>query len=212
MNTQTTPVRACRFGTGVLLLAGLCLFLKLQPDCRADSIYNYTVNTSAISGQNGYLAFDLIGGDASSANNTATAGNFSTDGSLLGSSIVILTDTGFFNEEQRAITFGSFLNFTLQLTENNVPAGLDEFSFFLLDSTGFQSLVITTDPTGADALFAVDIDGSHGGLPSVFEGSLTPSTASIPDGGGTFSLLLLSLGTAGLVGLARKFPARPPQV
>lgn len=208
MNIQTTPVRAYRFGPGVLLLAGLCLFLKFQPDCRADSIYNYTVNTSAISGQNGYLAFDLIGGDSASANNTAMAGNFITDGSLLGSSTVILTDTGFWIEETRAITFGSFLNFTLQLTENNAPAGLDEFSFFLLDADGIFSLVSTADPTGADALFAVDIDGSHGGLSSVFEGSLTPSTASIPDDGNTFSLLLLSLGSAGLIGLARKFSAR----
>ena len=213
MNTRKTNSPIQRLCDPALGLLSLCLLLTLQPDCRADTIYNFTLNTSAIAGQSGNLAFDLIGGDALSANNTAIVNAFGTDGTLSDTSTLSLTDVGFFNEELRGIVFGSFLNFTLQLSENNTPSGLDSFSFFLLDSDAIFSLIDTSDPTGAAALLAIDIDGSSGGQPLVFDavtsGSLSP--ANVSEGGNTGALLLLSFGAAyGLGFLGRSFPRQSP--
>ena len=139
---------ATRLGARALALAGLCLLLRLPSAVWADSIYNYTVNTAAISGTNGYLAFDLVDGDGL-GNNTVTASGFSTDGTLADASNVILANATAFDEVQRGITFGSYLHFSLRLTENFASGFPDEFSFFFLDSTGLQSLVSTVRPAYA---------------------------------------------------------------
>jgi hypothetical protein len=176
----------------------------------AGAVYEVGLDTSAFAGQSGaiqMLAFDLIGGDAQSGNNVATASNFQTDGGLLNASRVVLQDSTFFNEELRTITFGHFLTFNLTLTDNHTPPGFDEFSFLVLDSAGQLPLVHTTDPTGADVLFAIDINGSSGGALAVYD-SLTENfswtvkltSAGVPDGGGfalelTAVLALLTLTT-----------------
>jgi hypothetical protein len=175
------------------------LLLSLVTECRALTVYAVSIDTSALAGQNGTLAFDLLGGDAAVANNTATVGSLATNGTLSDSAGFALVDAGFFNEVLRDITFGTTLSFTLQLTENNTPPGLDQFSFFLLDSATLLPLGSTTDPTGADALFAIDIDGQVGGGASIFgstrkgiEWEVTlQQPAGVPDGGPAFTLMLV---------------------
>jgi hypothetical protein len=155
-----------------LALSVVCCLFGRAPDCRAITIYSVAIDTTAWSGQNGTLAFDLIGGDAATANNTATIGSFVTNGTLNSVGDITLTDTGFFNEVLRGITFGSQLTFTLQLTESHTAPGLDQFSFFLLDPGTLLPLGATTDPTGANALFAIDITGGAGGNAMVFASSV----------------------------------------
>jgi hypothetical protein len=134
-----------------------------------------------LSGTSAYLAFDFLNSDPTP--NSATISDFLTDGTLGAASTIIteggvtgtlipgpvtLTDTEFFNEFRQVITLGKQLSFTLTLTEN-APSGspLDSFSFFLLDDA-LSPLFDTDDPTGAGALFAVDIDGAPGGARSPF--------------------------------------------
>ena len=190
-----------------LLLAALACGARLES--RAATLYTVNIDTSGLSGLSGSLAFDLIAGDADMANNTASIGGLATDGTLGDASNVALTDVSFFNEELRDIVFGSYLKFTLSLTESYAASGFgfDQFSFFLLDPGTFLSLVDTTDGTGAQALFAIDIDGGAGGNASVFS-SLTPDVAwtvtaqtSVPDGGST--LLLTASALAGLLAWTR---------
>jgi hypothetical protein len=150
----------------------LVVLLFVTVPGRAAMIYSASIDTTAWSGLNGTLAFDLTGGDAAIANNTATIGSFVTNGALGNSAGLALTDTGFFNEQLRAMTFGTQLAFTLQLTENRSAPGFDQFSFFILDPITLLPLALTTDPTGANAVFAIDLTGAAGGAASVF-GSLT---------------------------------------
>jgi hypothetical protein len=85
----------------------------------------------------------------------------------------------------------------------------DSFSFFLLDDSLFPlPLFATTDPTGADALFIVDIDGTSGGNLQIFDSintgvtwTVTPPTAvPLPS-----TALLLGVGVLGWVAQRRYF-------
>lgn len=195
-----------------LLLVGALFALKGAAECRALTVYNIAINTGTWTGQQGILAFDLIGGDSIFANNTASIAGFSTDGTLTPGGSVFLTDSGFFNEELKDITFGSFLNFSLLLTEDHAGPGFDQFSFFLLDPTTFLPLFETNDPTGANALFAIDISAAGGGVPYVFESVaagtswqlLPPTGPAVADGGSTFALLGLTLGVVAGLGRMRR--------
>jgi hypothetical protein len=187
--------------------AGVSFCIALQSECRAVSIYNIGLNTTALAGQSGFAAFDLIGGDSLAANNTITITNLATDGLFGNAAGFSLTDTGFFNEVLRGLTFGTYLSFTLQLTENNAAPGTDQFSFFLLDAS-FLPILGTTDPTGASALFAVDITGAVGGSSAVFD-TILPNTGvdvapqtpnNVPDGENallSLAMVLFALALAG---------------
>ena len=165
----------------VILLAGLNMRVEAQ------SHYQFLLNGSALTGVTGQLAFDFIGSDNASPNNTVTIEAFTTDGTLdLGGNnntlgamgdlpdSLTLTDTEFFNESSRGMTFNTALSYDVKLTENYESPGLpDQYAFFLLDSSG-QSLLTTTDPTGSDALYTLDINGKAGGQLTVYS-SLTPN-------------------------------------
>jgi len=183
-------------------LAAFLLVVILGPLAgRAATLYSVAIDTTAWSGQSGVLAFDLLGGDATIANNTATIGSFAGNATLGSTSPFTLTDAAFFNETLRDITFGTSLSFTLQLTENRTAPGFDQFSFFLLDASTLLPKGSTTDPTGADALIAIDIDGQSGGNVSIF-GSLTPGiswrvtapgTNDVRETGSTLAMLAIAL-------------------
>jgi len=173
-------------------------------ECAAISNYTVGINTSAWTGQTGTLAFDLTGGDALAANNMLTISGLFTDGTLPNATGFAMTDTVFFNETLRNLTIGTFLNFSFELTENNLAPGVDQFSFFLLNSASLP-IGSTTDPTFADALFAIDITGASGGDLAVF-GSLIPNASwqvtrvqatSVPETGSAAVLLFVGLGVLG---------------
>jgi hypothetical protein len=176
----------------------MCALLSAGFVSPATAQYEFELDTPGLTGQSAALAFDLVGGDSQGGNNFAEATMFSTDGTLTDPSKVFVPDSSFFNEVVRNLTLGSFLKFDLNLSQNHTPPGLDEFSLFLLDSSHALPLISTSDPTGANALLTVDIDGTPGGKLTLFS-STTPgvsftieSIAPVPDGGG-IELVILAL-------------------
>jgi hypothetical protein len=155
-----------------LLSAGLC---------QADTIYDISLNTSALQGNaNGPFALDfqLTSGDTTSGilniaslsqfsfGNSGSAGAgqpFSNSGNASGSlaSTVSLSTSGgtFFNEFSQNFVPGNTLSFQLDLS-NHPQSGPtpDEFTFQLIDGT--TSEVTTTDPSGSNSLIVVDLNGA----------------------------------------------------
>ena len=163
-----------------LFLLLSCLTLLLTPATLfADSTYSVSVDTSLLSGTSAQLAFDFI--DGGSPSNTITLSNFSTDatlginsptggvsGTLPGT--VTLTDSSFFNEYLTNISLGTNFSFLLDATTNGPdPSSIpDAFSLLLFDPiTGFP-LFATTDPTGANSLLTLNINGSPTGALDVY--------------------------------------------
>jgi len=155
--------------------------------------FQVSVNTTLPAGTTGSLAFDFIDGGPPS--NSVTISAFSSNG-VLGSptltgdaagslpGTVTIGDSSFFNEYLTDFKFGTTLSFSLSMT--NVPPGSgslpDEFSLYLLDSSASNSVVTTSDPTGADALFAAGSDGSLSVYTSTREATtVTPVVSSIPE-------------------------------
>ncbi len=188
----------------------------------------FTFDTASLAGTTATLAFDFIDGDFISGNNTVIVSDFYTTGTLGNSSVlggvtvtnpgpfpVTLTDTDFFNEFLQELTLGDTIRFTLNLMTEQRASGSstpDSFSFFLLDDSPFPlPLFATTDPTTADALFAVDIDGTFGGDLQIFAPITTgpiwtvTSVTSVPL---PSTALLLGAGLlAGIVARRRMTPA-----
>jgi len=186
------------------VVAGL-LVLSVRESALADSIYDVTIDTSSLSGQDATLAFDFIAGGGTQSN-TITISDFTTDGTLgtngpnsgsvTGSlpGTVTLSNASFFNEFLQGIDLDTSVAFTLDATTNaptdsSLP---DTFSFFVLDPTASYSLLNTTDPTGADSLFTLQIDGSAGGVTGIY----TPTSVPEPEELGLWLTALLGVGLA----------------
>jgi hypothetical protein len=158
--------------------------------------YRVEIDTSAIQGTAGALAFDFTSNTPD--DNKVTILNFTHDGTtglpetqggLVQGDIILLlnpapfteiADGFFFNELLVPFTsFGTSISFTIQLTENPVGAGgiPDEFSFFILDANRLP-LFSSADPLGTDTAFAICVDGTTSGLLSPFD---PPTTFTPPD-------------------------------
>lgn len=150
--------------TIVLLVS--CL---LCPVGQADS-FDITITTVPIQGQTGFAVFDFIQG-APVLNNTVTVsgftsnamlGAFTTTGAVSGTLVpgpMTLSNSAFLSEFSQGLTYGSTMSFVLTLTTNSSMGGIpDEFSFFLENSKGTP--FSTSDPTGADSAFVIDITGN----------------------------------------------------
>lgn len=164
-----------------LIVVCLTVFLFTIPYTAKAVTLDVTIDTSNWAGTSASLAFDLIDGD-NTVNNTVQISNFlingsgSFDSSLASftggasgalDSLASLAESGFFNELLQPIVLGSSLQFQLQLTDSFAASTFavpDRFSFFILDEPGFFSLFPTTDPTGADSLFGIDLNGQGGEL------------------------------------------------
>ena len=144
------------------------------------SDYDITINTASLNGTDASLAFDLVSGG--SFGNSATISDFVTNGiptvngpnsgAVFGAlpGTVTLSDSSFFNEYLEGITLGSTVSFQLDVTSHAPTGGAlpDTFSLFVLDSSAASSLLTTTDPSGADALVSIQINGSASGILGVY--------------------------------------------
>lgn len=153
--------------------------------------------------QTGFLAFDFLAGSPQ-LNNTAVIDSFLTNGilntfSISGSVIgtltpgpLTLTDSSFFNEWLQGFTYGSTISFNVKTGDSVSQGGIpDSFGFYLLDSN--RNPFLTSDPSGADALFTIDLNGSQttptSFVSTVAQVSITPVSNSLPEP----SSLLLTL-------------------
>jgi hypothetical protein len=195
-------------------LAVLVLFssMFLVTPARADSIYTVTLDSSSISGTTAQLAFDFIAGGSPA--NSVTVSGFSTDG-ILGASFptggvsgtlpgtITLTDSSFFNEYLTDLTLGTNISFLVDATTNAPGPNSfpDAFSFSLLDPFTVFPLFATSDPTGANTLTVLSIDGSAKGSLSAYtapggQAVLTATASAVPEPG---TLLLMASGLAFLL-------------
>jgi hypothetical protein len=90
-----------------------------------------------------------------------------------------IQDDFFFNELLLPFTsFGTSITFAIQIIGSAPGVGTvpDEFAFFILGATR-QPLFASFDPLGADAFFAIDVDGTSSGVLSPF----APTKFTPPD-------------------------------
>ncbi len=164
------------------------------------------VDTTPLAGVSGFIGFDFVSGDGV-PNNTISIQGFGTDGlfgppSFTGDASgdllagpLLLGDSQFFNSALVPVQFGTVVGFELHTTEagTSLPAP-DEFSFFILD--GFMTTLPTTDPSGANALLVVDIQGTST-VPDVYlAGGAQVQLFAIPEAGLGVMLGLVAIGLA----------------
>jgi hypothetical protein len=174
-----------------LLLVGV---LWAFPSWGAGISFDVSIDTAAINGSTGMMAFDLIDGDVLQ-NSQLSVTNFSTDavlgsistfgGPVIGSlpGAVTIADGAFFNELLQDITFGTSISFTFMLaTTSGSDPFPDAFSFFLLDSFGvplFSTNDVSDPALSSGVLFQIDGPGTAAAL-TVFEATTVPPGA--PEG------------------------------
>jgi hypothetical protein len=158
-----------------------------------------TIDTSAIAGQSGQLTFDFTNNNPGDGNHVsilnfsapgATLGLPTTQGGLVSGDLILglnpapftqIDGDFFFNELN--VTFTSFANlvtFTVGVSSIPPPSGVPpaEFAFFMLDASG-SPLFPTADPSGADALFTIDVTGAPGGVRNIYSPAMLTSANNI---------------------------------
>src|ERR1035441_4591901 len=154
-----------------------------------------SVDTSGLNGSAAQIALDFIG--RTSPANTVTITNFLTDGSLgvqtptgggsgTPPGTVTLNDaSSFFNEQLAGIKLGNYFSFQVDTTNLGPTAGSfpDEFSLLLYDAS-FNSLITTSDPTGANAIVTIDLTGGTATTDTIYTSAATfgsPSPTAVPE-------------------------------
>ncbi|MDE2503652.1 MAG: NF038129 family PEP-CTERM protein, partial [Burkholderiales bacterium] len=171
---------------GAALYASM-LSIPIVGTAAAAPVETVRIDTTALAGTSGYLAFDLIGGSVI-ANNTISISAFASDatlgavtltGSASGSlqpGPAVLGDSNFFNELLQQVVFGNALTFDLGVSSQYGGAGFpDQFSFYLLDGT--QNPYLTTDASGANSLFGITLD-SASPTPAVYLSDFATATVT----------------------------------
>jgi subtilisin family serine protease/PKD repeat protein len=140
--------------------------------------YRVSVDLKSLRGLSGSLVMDFIDGDGSN-NNQVKLLEYASDGAMTLSAQLLgdasgslipgpgrIGDGQFLNEISQATVYGSTLSFLLKTSTNgNFAPTPDGYSLYLLDSNGLP--YSTDEPTGANALVAIDITGTQP-IPEIF--------------------------------------------
>lgn len=155
----------------------LGLLLAAAPARAASLTYEVHVDTSALSGTDGYLDFQFNPGGFDALAATATITGFNPfDATLIPPAItagdvsgelpgdVTLGNTGGFNDYFHGLTFGSQFSFFLTLTGDalepaSTPLSGTAFSLLLFGADGFTPL-LTVDPDGRLASLQIGPTGA----------------------------------------------------
>lgn len=191
----------------------------------ADTVEIVSINTSAINGTAGKLAFDFTNNNPGNGNHVqilnfaapgATLGLPETQGGLVSGDLILglnpapftIIDSDFFFNEL-IVNFAHFSNsIAFQLDLSQIPptggAPPAEFALFMLDASGLP-IFPTGDPSGADALFTFDVTGTPSGVLNFYDPTTlappnninvtVPGGAAIPE---PSFVLLLAIALAGL--------------
>ncbi len=137
------------------------------PVMAAAATYQVQIDTTPLAGRTGFFAFDLTQGTPGTINQV-TVSAFSTSGALGAATVagnatgslagtMTLSSSTFLSEWLQAVSFAAGVTrFNLSLGSNHLGADIpDQFAFFLLDGT--LAPFTTSDPTGAGALIAIDL-------------------------------------------------------
>ncbi len=209
-------------------MKALALLLITAATASAGTLYNVSIDTSSLIGNAAgpfQLDFQFIDGSGTDdGNNTVTLGSFNfgggsydlsatTTGGVSGdpSTSIVLVDSSFFNEYTIGFTPGSTLAFSVDLTGNVDPGGVpDEFSFGILDSSGFEipalgpgdSLLLADISSASPVLQGYGSDvtrNAAGGAPIDLSAPAITPAASTPE-----PATLWLLAGALLVGMGRR--------
>ena len=176
----------------------ICVFPFVNaPECRANLVFDVSLNTSPLLGPF-FIDFQLIDGTGiGDSNNTVNLSEFDVNGGILITPPLTLEDTTFFNEVEIPFIPGSSLSFRVDLS-TNIDAGSapDAFSFAVLD---FGLKPLPTTGLG-DALLLVDINQKAPVIETFNTSPASPFHLSapqvtvVPDTGSSISMLLIGLG------------------
>lgn len=125
----------------------MLLAILLSATARATPLL-FTLDSTALAGSRGVLAFDLIG---SAGNTVHIAGSFIDT--------TLDTKNQFFNESLADIQLGSIISFVVDASAIAGTPFPDALSLFLLDPSSGMPMAATSDPSGSDALFRLDLGG-----------------------------------------------------
>lgn len=161
----TNPFTRLTMASGVLVGT---LALALPAPALSDPVtLEFRLDTSAINGNTGRLAFNFTDGDGMPGGGAAVfdlVGNaliqsLELNGDATGSlapGTLELGDGAFLSEGLQALEFGDSLTFSLSLSGSTAEGEFpDQFSFFVLDEE-FEPIP-TDDPLGADALLVCEL-------------------------------------------------------
>jgi len=180
------------------LLVGAFLWAGGMQVSAASALFDVTMDTSALNGTPASLVFDFIDGD-SLVNNSVTISDFAGDGvydptaamtfgdvtGALNTSAV-LGDSSGFSELLQPIVLGDALSFMLALSDQFSGVDLpDRLTLFLLDQSGLFPLYATSDPSGSDAVLAIDLGGGTARAvvypPTGPGGAIVEANAAVPE-------------------------------
>jgi|GEM_PF-651411 len=189
-------IKKC-LGSGALLLA---IVATVPIVSQANTIFNVTLDTTALQGKSLGLLFQLNDG-SQAGNNSVTVGNFSfgggtaadcatlpllcvSDGGASGNinTNLSLVDSSPFNSYLQQFTSGTSLSFQVDLTTNVDVGGTptpDVFTFGILDATTDASLP-TVDPSGSDTLLSINIDSANPIIDSYGSDPLSVYSFNVP--------------------------------